>query len=399
MSRLTPTIPGLFALAVMAIGLIPQEAMAIPAFARKNNLTCSTCHTAWPMLNNLGRRYKERGYRFSKAEMPHVTITDNLKWDESLPVSVLLAARPYDKKDSGERKIRAIHEAELMAAGPMGEKWSGYFEIEAEDEFTNDLGFDVSIPAATLTYNHSDAVNLQFSYADLLWFDPYNTFSHARRLTRGTQAVVSNAYGGADNAGSLDTARQNLALYGRPLNALFYGVAISGLADDAEGSDGEILTARLAYEFIPQMMLGLVMVDGSCTVESGSSECVLVDRDFKRSAVDMQLSLDRVVVTAAYLQAEDDDVNAITEQENAAFFVQAAYILGDGNGKRAAWVPLVRYDEYEKNGGTEDISEVTVTLSHYFTENIQGYIEFWDRSGEATTLDDDRLTLQLMAAF
>jgi hypothetical protein len=36
---------------------------AIPAFARKYDLPCSACHTAWPELNAFGQRFKDRGYQ------------------------------------------------------------------------------------------------------------------------------------------------------------------------------------------------------------------------------------------------------------------------------------------------------------------------------------------------
>lgn len=382
---------------ILVSTLYPGESNAIPAFARKNGLACSGCHSAWPMLNNVGRRYKENGYRFSKAEQPRVKINEDLSWDESLPVSVILVSRPYDKKDSGERKIRALHEAELMVGGPMGEKVSGFFEIEAEDEFTNDLGLDVAIPAAALSYNHNDAVNLQFSYADVLWFDAYNTYSNARRLTRGVQAVVSNSFGGADNGGALNTSRQNITVYGRPVESLFYGVSMSGLADDAEGVDGQTITARVAFEFTPDIMLGAMIMDGVCSVASGSASCVAIDRDYSRTGLDVQATLSDLTITGAYLQAEDDNTPATVTLENNALFIQAMYVIP--NGGRETWVPLLRYDAYEKNNGAEEIEEITLTISHYFTENIQGFIEYWDRSGDGATLDDDRVTLQLMAAF
>lgn len=382
---------------LLIVGMYPHESNAIPAFARKNNMTCSSCHTAWPMLNSAGRHYKENGYRFSQEEKPRVKISENLSWDESLPVSVVLVARPYDKKDSGERKIRAIHEVELMVAGPMGDKMSGFFEIEAEDEATNDLGLDVSIPAAALSYNHNGAVNLQFSYADALWFDSYDTYSHARRLTRGTKNVVSNSFGGADNGGSLNTARQNIALYGRPVDALFYGLSLSGNADDAEGVDGETIIARAAYDFTSDYMLGLMIMDGSCTIESGATDCSTAERDYSRASIDVQAAINDLHLTGVYMNAEDDNSTATVNEENAAFYVQATYVLS--NGDHAAWVPLVRFDSYEKNNGTEDISELTVNVTHYFTENIKGFIEYWDRSGDGSTSDDDRLTVQLYASF
>jgi hypothetical protein len=36
---------------------------AIPAFARKYNMACSACHTAWPELNSFGQSFKDNGYQ------------------------------------------------------------------------------------------------------------------------------------------------------------------------------------------------------------------------------------------------------------------------------------------------------------------------------------------------
>ena len=41
----------------------PPKAAAIPAFARKYGLPCSTCHTAWPELNYFGMAFRDRGYQ------------------------------------------------------------------------------------------------------------------------------------------------------------------------------------------------------------------------------------------------------------------------------------------------------------------------------------------------
>lgn len=45
-------------------------------------------------------------------------ISDFLEWGKYFPVTALVNARPYDKKDSGDFKLRAIHEVELMDGGP-----------------------------------------------------------------------------------------------------------------------------------------------------------------------------------------------------------------------------------------------------------------------------------------
>jgi hypothetical protein len=48
--------------------LAPEEAQAIPAFARKYNTNCMDCHTAPPMLNAFGQRFLENGYQLPGTE-------------------------------------------------------------------------------------------------------------------------------------------------------------------------------------------------------------------------------------------------------------------------------------------------------------------------------------------
>ena len=35
-------------------------AQAIPTFSRKLDLNCNACHSAWPALNEYGRKFKEK---------------------------------------------------------------------------------------------------------------------------------------------------------------------------------------------------------------------------------------------------------------------------------------------------------------------------------------------------
>ncbi len=40
-----------------------NRVLAIPAFARKYDLPCSACHTAWPELNSFGQNFRDNGYQ------------------------------------------------------------------------------------------------------------------------------------------------------------------------------------------------------------------------------------------------------------------------------------------------------------------------------------------------
>jgi hypothetical protein len=61
-----------FLLAITLLG-IAQPAYGIPAFARKYGLKCTACHEAWPMLNVVGRAFRDNGYRFNNGKDDAVT--------------------------------------------------------------------------------------------------------------------------------------------------------------------------------------------------------------------------------------------------------------------------------------------------------------------------------------
>jgi hypothetical protein len=54
----------LFSAVLIALVLIDcRPASALPAFARKYGLPCSSCHEAWPMLSPFGQMFKDNGYQ------------------------------------------------------------------------------------------------------------------------------------------------------------------------------------------------------------------------------------------------------------------------------------------------------------------------------------------------
>lgn len=381
-------------LTVFIAVLFPTTSEAIPAFARKSNMACSTCHTAWPALNAFGRQYKEHGYRLGHLEVPSKTISKDLSWEESLPISVMLVARPYDKKKSGKSKNRAIHEVELMVAGPMGKKMSGFFEVEAEDEDKNARGFETGVSTAALTYNMHEYAHLQFSWGGIAWFDPYNSYSNHLRLTRGSNAVIDRPFGGADNDGKLKDSRQNTTLYGRPLPKFFYGLSLSGDAGDSEGVEGDTVTLRVAFDVAPYLTIGALGINGTCTANAGNC---LVERKYKRTAFDIQSEFSGFTLNAATVEAEDDNAAATASVKRDACYIQAFYTFM--KGARATWVPLIRLDKYDNSAGLKDVKEYTISVNYYFTENIRGMLELVDKNGGISSQDDERVTLQLYASF
>lgn len=390
---------GAFALMVSvwfaAVAFFPEAGDAMPMFARKLGMSCSSCHTAWPALNADGRNFKENGYKLDRDEEPDEVLSDFLEWDKSFPIGAHIKARPYDKQDSGDEKLRAIHEVEVLVAGVLYKNVSGHFEVEAEDEDD----FEPSIAGASIGYHHSKAINLQFIWGPLHGWDPYDTYG-VRSLTRGDPAVVDQPYGGADNNEGLSTRRQMVALYGRPSERLFYSLGRSGVAGDAEGVNPNNIHGRLAFEFRPDIMVGLFGVEGKW-----EDTATNIDRDFSRYGIDAQAEFPlsfgplsgNLRLQGVYLQAEDERATN-GQEDNTAWYGQGWYAVTKGD--RPTWVPLIRFDNYERNDGREDFQELTLNLGYYFTENIKAFAEYWDQLDVPSGVDEDsRFTLQLEVAF
>ena len=55
-----------FCVVFFGMGLFSPVAPAIPAFARKTGLACSSCHEVWPRLSDFGQLFRDRGYRLER---------------------------------------------------------------------------------------------------------------------------------------------------------------------------------------------------------------------------------------------------------------------------------------------------------------------------------------------
>ena len=62
------------ALAV-AVAAAASRAEAFPAFARKYGMSCSACHVAWPIFNQVGQNFRDNGYQFGLGKDDPITLS------------------------------------------------------------------------------------------------------------------------------------------------------------------------------------------------------------------------------------------------------------------------------------------------------------------------------------
>jgi hypothetical protein len=94
-------------------------AKAIPAFSRKYQTSCSTCHNNYPELNDFGEAFKKNGFKFPKDDEIFVK-----------EPPVLLGARAQK-----EAFPKAIYPGEIPGSVPVAFRYSGNFNYNSKQPF------------------------------------------------------------------------------------------------------------------------------------------------------------------------------------------------------------------------------------------------------------------------
>jgi len=59
---------------LLTVLLLPPPSFAGPQFSRQYNTSCSTCHTVYPQLNDLGKAFKDAGFQFPENDVAFLEI-------------------------------------------------------------------------------------------------------------------------------------------------------------------------------------------------------------------------------------------------------------------------------------------------------------------------------------
>ncbi len=131
---------------------ISPNAYAIPAFARKYQTSCSTCHNNFPELNDFGEAFKKSGFKFPK---------DDEQFIKEPPV--LLGAK-------AQRQVfpRTVYPGEIPGTIPIGFRYSGFMTYNSKQPLA--LGF---VPRTDLFTPNTFTLISAGSFGDSLsfWID------------------------------------------------------------------------------------------------------------------------------------------------------------------------------------------------------------------------------------
>lgn len=177
-------------MAVTILLLLPSEqASAIPAFARKYQISCQVCHSPGaPVLKPFGDEYAGAGFRMTEYQSPRYFIQtgdDRLSLFRELPLAIRIDGfATLNFNDAGTVDFGSPFVVKILSGGEISEKLSYYFYF-----LMNERGEIAGLEDAFLMYSNlfNSGINLfvgQFQASDPLFkgelrltLEPYQIYA------------------------------------------------------------------------------------------------------------------------------------------------------------------------------------------------------------------------------
>lgn len=160
--------------------LLPSNLSAIPAFARKYQISCQVCHSPAPRLKPFGEDFAGNGYRLKEYESPRYYIPvgdDKLSLLREVPLAIRLdGIATYNFSKSEQVDFGTLAAVKLLSGGELTDKLSYYLYF-----FMSEAGDIVGIEDAFLTYSDLFGSGINISAGQFQVCDPF--YKRELRLT------------------------------------------------------------------------------------------------------------------------------------------------------------------------------------------------------------------------
>lgn len=377
--------------------LVPRSAQAIPSFAKKHEMDCFVCHIAYPVLNDMGRAYKQDGYRIGTITEKHPReIDEDLILNNEFPFSTRILGRPYDKRAGDDNwKLDALHEVELMIAGNPHPQISAWLDVEAAD----DTDWTPELAEGMVGFHPSPLLNIQAGYADIFFSDPYDTLTNGgRRMTVSRKMPLEFTVG--SNTKRLRDPVQQVNINGR-LGRVYYLAAAATNNGGTEGDEKDKdVMGRLMVNVMRDTNVGGFYYGGKDLIVPATGS-PFGDR-FRRYGVDLRQDYRATGASLLVLNLWSWDDNPNGTGREVALMTGYAEVLRPFVVAEHTVVPLARYNwgsSRDDQALAESLRTYALQVGYYLYDNVKTFAEYTAAKSGQSNDNDNRVTLQFDVVF
>ncbi len=338
---------------------IPSESEAIPAFARKYGVQCTTCHVQFPRLNKFGIGFKNRGYRMKDEE-------GEFLWKSKIFPVAAIGRFGYvneDKKTSAGTARKGEFEfdgLELFSGGTIGPRLSYFIDALTED----------NLPLVQFDDILSDSrLNLKTGFYNV---DNY-FLSHPRRLTQTTYLVQTTA----DREDNVTFGNEGIELNGQFYDAGFrylIGIGNASVSDD-DHRFGRHIYGMVNQEFGDHTLS--LMFRRDTAGQSSDNSPLTDDSDDTLTfggVVDFNFG-DLIVDVAGYFFDGSKPLN-FTENGNTVEYEATSGTVEALYSFTPKLLGIARYDWHNTHDSDAEEWQWVVSMQYHFVPNVKLNFEY-----------------------
>jgi len=382
-----------FACLVMsALMTATEDAEAIPAFARKYKMSCTTCHAPIPRLKDYGEEFAGNGFVLEDKDAPRYFV-DTGDEDLDLIRDVPLAMRlegfiKHHTETDRDVDFTMPYNLKLLTGGSLTRNVSYYFYF-----FFSERGEVVGIEDAYVHFNNLFNSDLDIMVGQFQVSDPL--FKREVRLTYEDYQVYKRRVG--DCGINLAYDRGLMITYGFETGTDIVVEVLNGNGIGA-ADDNRVYDTDKYKNFAGRISQGLgenLRVGGfgyyGKEGDHNPDEVWMLGGDATVSY------LDKLQINMQYLERRDDNPffeNTVpTEKyETQGGLAELVYMP---HGERSKWYGVVLYNFWDSQIGGDDYESISFQLGHVFRTNIRFLLE---NTYEFET-EENRLVLGLVAGI
>lgn len=159
---------------------INKKPHSIPAFARKYQMTCKTCHSPFPKLSDYGEEFAGNGFQLPDKEAPRYYVDtgdDALSLIRDIPIAFRLEGFvTLNNLDSGQLDFGTPYFLKILSGGEIARNIGYYFYF-----FFSERGEIAGVEDAFMVFNNLFGADLDFYIGQFQVSDPL--FKRELRLT------------------------------------------------------------------------------------------------------------------------------------------------------------------------------------------------------------------------
>lgn len=379
------------AVALIFTAVLAFDAEAIPAFARKYNMSCKVCHAPFPKVKPYGEDFAANGFQLPGKEPPRYakkTGDDLLLLMREVPLALRFELYgQYENDRKVDEDFRTPYILKLMSGGNIFKDISYYFYF-----FISERGEMAGVEDAFVMFNNlfTDEQDLDLYVGQFQVSDPL--FKRELRLEQEDYQIYRVRPG--KSRSNLTYDRGLMLAYGLPSKTDLVLEVVNGngisTTDVFDEDSYKNFLFRVSQEIIPPVRIGAFGYYGKEKPDS-------IDNELYMLGADMTLGNDKVEFNAQFVYRADTNPELLVSKPGERSVTQGGFaeLIISPNGDESRFTGTLLYNIVDSDTPGLDYKSYTASVSYLLARNFRIV-------GEYTYVQDSKvskITAGVVTAF